>query len=89
MQSAKNEQQAKVAVQSGNDTVSLAGIQGGPGSCQGLVRWGEGGRWLEQLGRCLEVSWEESAQGGLGRLVILQSDSLHPCISQATGSREL
>ena len=31
VQSAENEQQAKVAVQSGNDTVSLAGIQGGAG----------------------------------------------------------
>jgi hypothetical protein len=29
VQSAENEQQAKVAVQSGNDTVSLAGIEGG------------------------------------------------------------
>lgn len=81
----ENEQQAKVAVQSGNDTVSLAGIEGGQGSCQGLVRWGEGERWLDQFGGLVV----RSAQEGLGRLVSLQSDSLHPCISQATGSREL
>lgn len=50
VQSAENEQQAKVAVQSGNDTVPLAGIEGGQGSYQGLVRWGGGERWLDQFG---------------------------------------
>jgi hypothetical protein len=35
---------SKVAVQSGNDTVSLAGIEGWTqGSRQGLVQWGEVG----------------------------------------------
>lgn len=70
---------SKVTVQSGNDTVSLAGIEGNTGIPSGFGAVGPS--WEFSSGRRSKKATEE----GLGGWTVSNHIRLHPCIVRPPG----